>query len=372
MSSLVLITGGAGFIGSHLADELLAAGFRVRVLDSLCEQVHGPSRARPGYLDPEVELVAGDVRDPRAVAKALSGAEAVFHLAARVGVGQSMYEVLDYTDVNDTGTAVLLQALLGRPVRRLVVASSMSVYGEGLYATRDGIPVENARRDQARAAKGHWDILDAAARPLVPLPTPETKPPSLASVYALNKYAQERLCLLVCASARIEATALRLFNVYGTRQALSNPYTGVLAIFASRLLNGNPPVVFEDGEQRRDFVNVKDVARACRLALESPASAGEVLNIGSGSSVTIASLARKLPQVVGREDIEPEVTGRCRVGDIRHCFADTTKARMLLGFEPAVGLDHGLAELAEWLSGQTAVDRFESMARELAGRGLTL
>lgn len=371
MPRTVLITGGAGFIGSHLADELLAAGHHVRVLDCLSAQVH-PDGDRPDYLDDAVELVVGDVRDGACVRRALTGVDAVFHFAALVGVGQSMYQVADYTGVNDLGTAVLLEALAERPVESLVVASSMSVYGEGLYRNARGEFVQGRERSRGQLARAEWELRDADGTVLRPVPTPETKQPSLASIYALGKYVQERQALLIGAAYGIPTVALRFFNVYGTRQALSNPYTGVLAIFAARLLNEKPPMIFEDGRQMRDFVHVKDVARAARLAMERPAAAGEVLNIGSGQSIAIRDLAVRLAGVMGRDDIAPEVTGRCRVGDIRHCFADIGKARAVLGFEPGVGLEEGFEELAEWLSGRIAVDRVEQASRELAARGLTV
>ncbi|HEY2935067.1 MAG TPA: NAD-dependent epimerase/dehydratase family protein [Gaiellaceae bacterium] len=354
----VLITGGAGFLGSHLADELLAAGHEVRALDSLVEQVHAD--AAPGYLDPQLELQVGDVRDPEAVARALDGRDAVVHFAARVGVGQSMYELAEYTSVNELGTAVLLQELSRRPVERLVVASSMSIYGEGLY--EGGVEVERTR---VQLERGEWEP------GLPPLPTPETKPLALASIYALNKYAQERACLIAGAAYGIPAVALRFFNVYGPRQALSNPYTGVLAIFASRLLNGRPPLIYEDGLQRRDFVSVHDVARATRLALESGGADGRAVNVGSGASVTVRELAERLAEVTGIA-IEPETTGDYRFGDIRHCFADISLARRLLGYEPRVGLTEGMSELAEWLSGQIAAENVDEAHAELRRRGLTI
>ncbi len=364
-----LITGGAGFIGSHLADELLAHGYEVRALDSLVDQVHGGA-ARPDYLDPEVELVAGDVRDAETVRRALRGVSGGVHLAARVGVGQSMYELAGYADANTTGTAVLLEAILDQPVRKLVVASSMSVYGEGSYETVDGVRV-TAERGADEIARGAWDPVDELGRPLRPLPTPETKQPTLASVYALTKFDQERLCLIFGEAYGIPTVALRFFNTYGPRQALSNPYTGVLAIFASRLLNGKPPLVFEDGLQRRDFVAVSDVARACRLALENDGADGRAVNVGTGRGVSVLEIADELAQVLGM-DVETQVTGKFRAGDIRHCFADITLARELLGFEPRVGLEDGLAELAGWLEGQVADDRVDEASAELAARGLTV
>jgi dTDP-L-rhamnose 4-epimerase len=323
----------------------------VRVLDSLVPQVHEGS----GTAD-----VVGDVRNPEVVKRAMEGVDAVVHLAARVGVGQSMYEMAEYTSANSLGTAVLLEALAEKPVRKLVVASSMSIYGEGLY--RGGDPGERTREQLERR---EWDFPG-----LVPVPTPETKRPTLSSIYALTKYDQERACLVAGAAYGIPTVALRLFNVYGPGQALSNPYTGVLAIFAARLLNDRAPRVFEDGEQRRDFVSVHDVARAFALALERDGADGLAVNVGSGASITVNALAELLARTLGK-DVAPEVTGEFRFGDIRHCFADVSLAREALGFEPQVTLEAGIAELAEWLAGQTAVDRVDEATAELARRGLT-
>ncbi|RPH54010.1 NAD-dependent epimerase/dehydratase family protein, partial [bacterium] len=340
--------------------------------DNLSEQVHGPRAGRPSYLSPEVELIDGDVRDPETVRRALAGVDAVFHFAAMVGVGQSMYEIERYTGVNNLGTAVLLEALIEKSAGRLVVASSMSIYGEGLYRDADGNLVTGADRDRDQLKARAWDPLDARGRPLTPVPTPETKAPSLSSVYALSKYDQERLCLLIGRAYDIPTVALRFFNVYGTRQALSNPYTGVLAIFASRLLNGNAPLLFEDGHQMRDFVHVSDVARACRLALEAAEARDQVFNVGSGRQSTVREIARSMAEVLGREEIAPEITCNYRVGDIRHCFADITLARRILGFAPRMPLEQGLIELASWLEGQVACDRVAQAREELAARGLTV
>jgi dTDP-L-rhamnose 4-epimerase len=372
MPQQILVTGGAGFIGSHLADELLGLGHHVRVLDNLTPQVHGGERRRPDYLAADVELIVGDVSNPADVRRALRGADAVYHFAAAVGVGQSMYEIAHYTRVNNLGTAVLLEALAVHPVERLVVASSMSIYGEGLFRAPDGTLVEGVERTRGQLAHGEWEVRGPDGEPLAPVPTPEGKRPTLASVYALSKYDQERLCLLIGEAYNIPTVALRFFNVYGPRQALSNPYTGVLAIFASQLLNGNRPAIFEDGLQRRDFVSVYDVARACRLALEVKHAAGKVFNVGSGQSYTVREIAERVSTVLGKEYLEPEITGRYRVGDIRHCFADITRARGLLGYAPRVGLDDGLTELAQWLDGQRAEDRVAQAREELTARGLTV
>ena len=359
----ILITGGAGFIGSHLCDTLLERGYRVRVLDALVEQVHGDAE-RPAYLSEDVELIVGDVRERALVREALDGADAVVHFAARVGVGQSMYEVEEYVSANTHGTAVLLDAMLDRPVEKLLVASSMSIYGEGLYE-----PAPAVERRRADLAARRWDPRGPGGERLRPLPTPEEKPCANSSVYALTKYDQERLALVYGAAYDVPTVALRFFNVYGPRQALSNPYTGVLAIFASRLLNGKPPLVYEDGGQRRDFVNVRDVARACVLALEQDGADGHAVNVGSGRSVTVNEIARSLGAVLA-VDAEPEVTGKFRAGDIRHCFADISKARALLGYEPEIELEDGMRELAGWLETQTADDRVEHATAELVSRGL--
>ena len=368
MTTRVLITGGAGFIGSHVADLLLATGRSVRILDSLCSQVHGDSR--PDYLSPDAELLIGDVRDRDAVERALRGVDAVIHLAAAVGVGQSMYEIKSYTDVNDVGTAVLMEALARRPIERLICASSMSIYGEGLALNSDGEIVEPEERPLAQLRRGEWELRGPSGEPLTPLPTPESKRPALTSVYALNKYSQERLCLIAGKTYGIPTVALRFFNVYGPRQALSNPYTGVLAIFASRLLHDRPPLVFEDGLQRRDFVHVRDVAQACLLALTPGRGSAAAFNIGSGESRTILSIAEELARVMGRDSVTARVVGKYRAGDIRHCFADIAKSRSELGFAPSVAFRDGLEELAEWLGGQCAVDSVERATAELERRGL--
>lgn len=371
MAKSILITGGAGFIGSWLADQLLQEGHAVRVLDVLAPQVHGADGVRPDYLSPDVELVRGDVRDPDDVRRALAGIDGVYHLAAAVGVGQSMYEIAGYTSINNLGTAVLLEALAEKPVERLVVASSMSIYGEGGYEDVEGRPAPAVRRRREQLARGEWEPRDDSGRPLTPVPTPESKAPDLSSVYALSKYDQERLCLMVGEAYGIPTTAMRFFNVYGPRQALSNPYTGVLAIFAARLLNGNAPLVFEDGRQRRDFVSVHDVARACRLAYDRPAAAGKVFNVGSGNAHTIVDIALRLAAALG-SPIEPELTGKYRVGDIRHCMADIGLARRELDYEPRVSLAEGLDELVAWMPGALAVDRVVEASAELQRRGLTL
>ena len=372
MKRRVLITGGAGFLGSHLADELLAHDYQVRVLDVLSPQVHGVGGARPGYLHPDVELIRADICHADAVRQALHGVSAVFHFAAAVGVGQSMYELEKYLGVNALGTAVLLEALMQHPVETLIVASSMSVYGEGLYRAADGSLYTQAERSMAQLHAGVWELYDAQGNALKPLPTPESKPAALTSIYALSKYNQERMCLMIGRAYNIPTVALRFFNIFGPRQALSNPYTGVLAIFASRYLNGQPPMIFEDGRQQRDFVSVYDVVQACRLALEAPQAAGRVFNIGSGCALTIAEVAALMGRVLGKTDLAPCITNRYRTGDIRHCFADITQAQTVLGYAPRVPLAVGIESMVEWLVGQIADDQSHLASAELMKRGLIL
>ncbi|HYC00069.1 MAG TPA: NAD-dependent epimerase/dehydratase family protein [Candidatus Limnocylindrales bacterium] len=376
MSKRVLITGGAGFIGSHLCDELLAHGYEVRALDVLVPQVHGADAQRPAYLDEHVELLVGDVRDRELLTRALKNVDAVVHLVAAVGVGQSMYEIEHYTSTNNLGTAVLMELLAERGIERLLVASSMSIYGEGAYRCPvTGRLEEAGERSLLQLKEGRWELRCADGHVLEPLPTAETKAPRPSSVYALSKYDQEKMCLMVGKAYGIPTTAMRFFNVFGPRQALSNPYTGVLAIFSARCLAGRAPRIFEDGLQRRDFVNVHDVARACRFALEAgPQCSGEVFNIGSGRAVTVREVAESIACTLGCTHLEPEISREYRVGDIRHCFADISRARRLLGYEPAVAFEEGLIELAQWL--QTAapgsLNNPADAGAELARRGLVV
>jgi dTDP-L-rhamnose 4-epimerase len=369
VAETVLVTGGAGFIGRAVTRELLGRGNRVRVLDSLIEQVHG-DRERPDDFPADAELVVGDIRNKDVVTRALQGIDSVIHLAAEVGVGQSMYAVERYTSVNETGSAVLFEALIDKPVRRVVTASSMSIYGEGLYRDADGNLVQNAERAPRTSDTQTWDPFDEQGRPLTPAATPEWKQPSLASIYALGKYVQERQTLIMTQAYGMEGTCLRLFNVYGPGQALSNPYTGVLAIFSSRLANGQRPMIFEDGEQRRDFVYVGDVARAFCEALVHPQAVGEVFNIGSGNDRSVKQVAQSIARAMNRNDIEPEIVGKSRIGDIRHCFCDGSKAEEKLGFRAERDFDEGLAELAEWVASQEANDRVDEARAELEAKGL--
>jgi dTDP-L-rhamnose 4-epimerase len=368
----VLITGGAGFIGSHLADRLLADGHQVRALDNLDPQVHTRGEP-PDYLDSEVELQTGDVRDRHAVREALDGVDAVVHFAAAVGVGQSMYEIERYTSINAIGAAIVLEEALERRdrIRKLLVASSMSIYGEGQYRNprtgQSGL-APWIRPEQQLAAR-EWDILGDDGAPLEPEPTAETKPLRPTSIYAINKRDHEEMFLAIGAAYGIPTVALRFFNVYGERQSLSNPYTGVAAIFSSRLLNDRPPLVFEDGKQTRDFIDVRDIARCCALALTHDGADGRTVNVGTGVATSVAEVAETIARGLGKE-IEPELVEKYRAGDIRHCYADTALAQQLLGFRGEIPFEAGMQDLLAWLEGQEAEDSVDAASEALAARGL--
>jgi dTDP-L-rhamnose 4-epimerase len=372
MTERVLITGGAGFIGSHVADALLAEGCKVRALDALVPQVHGPGRKRPAYLDRKVELVVGDAGHPATVARCLRNADVVVHFAAAVGVGQSMYEIAPYVASNTQATANLLQVLSRKKhrVRKLIVASSMSIYGEGAYRCARCGPLASAVRAEAALAAKRWEMAcpacgaDAAA-----VPTPETKPLAPSSIYAITKRDQEEMCLCIGQAYGIPTVALRFFNVYGERQALSNPYTGVAAIFASRILNGQPPLIYEDGRQSRDFVHVSDVAQAVLLAIRKPEADYQAMNVGTGRAITVNEVAVVLAKSLGRA-IPPRILGTFRAGDVRHCAADVSKIGGALGYRPRVSFEDGMARLADWLRSQRPRDRTAQAASQLKARGL--
>lgn len=349
ISPTVLITGGAGFIGSHLATELLQHGYHVRILDNLIPRVHGPERQQPGHLDRRVEFFTGDIRDLHCVQEALKGVDSVIHLAAVVGGRQSMYQIEKYVSVNTAGTATLLEALLDHPVKRLIVASSSAVYGEGLYCSYNGTIYPKVRRSPAQVAKGDWEPRSPEGEVIYPLPTPETKEASPLSIYAVSKYDQEEMCRMIGEAYGIPTVILRLFNVYGPHQGYASPYSGMLTEYAYRLLQGKSVYLFEDGYQQRDFVSVYDAVRAFRLALDSPSATGGTFNIGSGRPHTFRTIADHLAVITGRQDLSPIITGIGRVGDIRHCVADISRAREILGYEPEIPLEAGLLDLTTWI-----------------------
>jgi len=365
----ILVTGGAGFIGSHLVDALAADGHAVTVVDNLEPQVH---RTKPNYLNPKVTYHLRDVREDGLLPGLLRDADVVVHFAARVGVGQSMYQVTRYVDVNVGGTAKLLQALVDvdHGVKKVLVASSMSIYGEGAYACDACGRVHPPLRDPEQLARKEWEVRCPRCSKVVrPVPTDESKPLQANSVYAVTKRDQEELCLATGRAYGVPTVALRFFNVYGPRQSLDNPYTGVCAIFQSRIKNGQPPVIFEDGRQTRDFVSVHDVVRACRLAIETRRADYEAVNVGSGRPTSIQEVAEVLLRL-HKSPLRPEVKHAFRAGDIRHCTADLTKARALLGYEPQVSFEDGMRELVAWAQGVEAKDRFEEAFQELTSKGL--
>ncbi len=370
----VLITGGAGFIGSHLADLLIEKGYQVRALDNLDPQVHGENAGRPDYLHPEVELIVGDVRNHSDVDRSLEDCGMLVHFASAVGVGQSMYRMEHYTSVNAIGAAVVLEEAVKRRnyLRKMLVASSMSIYGEGLYRCPDCGSFAPELRPSEQLSQHKWEVCcPECGEEAEPLPVPETKPLYPTSIYAINKRSQEEMFLTIGQAYEIPSVAMRFFNVYGTRQALSNPYTGVGAIFASRLLNDNPPVIFEDGLQGRDFIHVRDIARACLMALENPDSAYRVLNVGTGRPTSILEIGKAIAGELRKHSDNFVIRNQFRAGDIRHCFADTSRTKRVLGFSAEIDFARGVSDLCSWVRTCTSSDLVDTATEELEKHGLT-
>jgi dTDP-L-rhamnose 4-epimerase len=368
-SKRILVTGGAGFIGSHIVDALVKEGHKVRILDNLEPQVHSEA---PRYLNPESEFINGDIRNEDNVKNALSNVEVVFHHTAAVGVGQSMYQIQKYVDVNAGGTAKLLDAIVNGKynLEKIVVASSMSIYGEGAYSCGNCGIVYPKQRSESQLEAGEWDLkCPKCDQKLEPAPTDENKPLYPTSVYAISKRDQEELCLSVGRAYKIPTVALRYFNVYGPRQSLSNPYTGVCAIFLSRIKNDKRPLIYEDGMQSRDFVSVHDIVRANLLAMNQPEADYEAFNVGTGNPISIMEIARMLIRLCGKE-LEPEIIFKYRAGDIRHCYPDISKIRTKLGYSPQVILEDGMRELIEWGEYTEAVDKTAQAQAELLKKGL--
>ena len=367
----ILVTGGAGFIGSHLVDRLVKDGKNVVVLDNFDPQVH--QGKKPNYLNKGASYVEGDIRDDSALKKSLTGVDTVFHLAAKVGVGQSMYEITDYVGANTLGTASFWQHIIDNKlnIKKFIVASSMSIYGEGSYnCAKCGVVTPYLRTDE-QLKKRSWEIACPDCSSLTePLPTPEDKRLLSTSVYAITKKDQEELSLNIGVSYKIPTVALRFFNVYGPRQALSNPYTGACAIFSSRIKNDSPPLIYEDGLQTRDFVDVSDIVDACVLVMNSDKADYKPFNVGTGKAAAIKEVAQMLIGLY-QKDIKPKVVNRYRTGDIRHCFADIGRIKEI-GFIPKIKLKEGLENLVEWGKRESAIDKTEQANRELERRKLTL
>jgi dTDP-L-rhamnose 4-epimerase len=375
MPDRVLITGGAGFVGSHLADALAKSGHDVTLFDNLEPQVHGQATPRPAYLDAAHRLVVGDIRDADALTPLVRQADVVCHLAAMVGVGQSMYQVRRYTDVNVMGMATLLEVLAAErahlPTRKLVVASSMSIYGEGAYACDACGRVAPRLRPVEQLAAGDWEMhCPSCGAILRPLPTNEDKPLYPTSIYAINKRDHEEMALAFGHAYELPAVALRFFNIYGSRQALTNPYTGVAAIFSGRMLAGQMPLIYEDGLQQRDFVHVSDIVQACCLAMAKPAADYQVFNVGTGRPVSVLKVGELLAEELGWTQ-GFEITKKYRAGDIRHCFADISRIRAALGYEPRYRFEDGVRELVAWVRQQQGIQSSSTDAdHQLAAFGL--
>jgi len=373
MSKKVLVTGGAGFIGSHLVDKLIELGHEVVVFDNLEPQVHGDGQRIPEYLNKECEFIKGDIRNRDELKKALKGKEIIFHQAAVVGVGQSMYEINKYTEVNILGTANLLDILANENhrVEKLIIASSMSVYGEGKYRCVECGAVYPKLRSLSQLKRGEWEMrCPLCNQEVESLPTDEDKPLYPTSVYAISKRDQEEMCLTIGRAYDIPTVALRYFNVYGPRQALSNPYTGIAAIFSSRILNDNPPCIFEDGLQSRDFIHISDIVQANLLAMENEKADYEVFNVGTGRPLSVLDIAQGLIGEL-KSSVDIDIVRKYRVGDIRHCYANVSKIQKKLGFKPRLKFEEGISDLVEWVKRQKAVDQFWKSQRELKKKGLT-
>jgi dTDP-L-rhamnose 4-epimerase len=368
-SKRILITGGAGFVGSHTADALLEAGHEVCIYDNLTSQVHAGGTS---YIPNGANFVLGDVRDLGKLASVVRNADVIFHFAAAVGVGQSMYCIADYISTNTLGTANLLQAVLDTrsEPEKIVVASSMSIYGEGKYLCMRCGEVAPPPRPPEQLKQKAWETLcPVCGEVLKPVPTSEDKPLQCTSIYALSKKDQEEMSLLFGRTYQVPVVALRYFNIYGTRQSLSNPYTGVAAIFASRIMNGKPPVIFEDGRQMRDFSSIHDVVQANLLAMEKSDADGKAVNIGSGTPVTISQVAAEV-QSRSRMRVPVEITGKYRAGDVRHCYGDISAAAELLGYTPRWSMSDGMREFTEWLEAQQARDSVDEAMNRLTVHGL--
>ena len=370
MKETILVTGGAGFIGSHLVDRLVALGYPVKIFDNLAPQVH--QHGVPSYLNPHAEFIQGDVRDYAAFKNAIQGSDIIFHFAAAVGVGQAQYQIKHYVDVNEGGTANLLDIVVNEKtrVKKIIIAASMSSYGEGIYHCSQCGAVHPSLRDEKKLAQGDWkNYCPHCNNAVTPKPTPETAPLASCAIYAITKKNQEELSLSTGWTYQLPVVSMRFFNVYGPRQSLSNPYTGVAAIFMSRLKNNQHPVVYEDGKQSRDFISVHDIVRANIAVMQDHRADYQSFNIGTGNASSIEDIGTTLARLM-KKDISPEITNTFRKGDIRHCFADISKINQAIGFSPQTTLTDGLQELVQWADKETAVDLFLEATAQLQAKGL--
>lgn len=369
----ILVTGGAGFIGSFLIDELIQRGHRVRAFDNLTPQVHANGRL-PSYLNPKAEYLWGDMRNHEELTRAAQDIDVIFHEAAAVGVGQSQYDIKRYVEVNTGGTANLLDLLVNTKhhIKKLIVAASMSSYGEGASVCPRCGEVNPAARSETQLKHGEWELSCPYCQTIVqPIATRETKKRECTSIYAVTKNNQEEMAMIIGRAYGIPTVALRYFNTYGPRQSLSNPYTGVAAIFISRIKNNQRPVIYEDGRQTRDFISVHDIVDANLMAMEKEEANYQIYNVGTGKPLPIWEVASGLISLAGKE-LEPDITGQYRKGDIRHCFADISKIQKELGFQPKVSFSQGMEELMEWSISMTAEDRVHRATDELRKKGLLI
>ncbi len=370
----ILVTGGAGFIGSFLVDELVKKGHQVTAFDNLEAQVHPEKRlpAYPVFNTGRAKFIKGDIRKLNDLKKAIKNIEIIFHFAAAVGIGQSQYEVKRYVETNIGGTANLLDLIVNNKnkIKKLILAASMSEYGEGEYRCSSCGIVQPELRVLRQLKRKDWEpYCPACQRILKPVATRESARLNVNSIYAITKKTQEELVLNIGKTYFLPVVVLRFFNVYGPRQSLSNPYTGVMAIFLSRIKNSKAPIIYEDGSQSRDFISVYDVVRANILAMEKEKADYQIFNLGSGKATTILKIAERLTKATGKS-IKPEITNKFRKGDIRHCFADIGKIKRLLGFQPRINLEEGIEELVDWSKSVEAEDFFEKAAKKLKDKNL--
>ena len=373
----ILISGGAGFIGSNLALKLIAKGYKVTVLDTLSKQIHGdnPEETSPLYqsIKNKVTFIKGSVTSREDWMKALDGQEAVIHLAADTGTGQSMYEIEKYVDTNIGGTAILLDILTNtkHSVKRVLVAESRAIYGEGKYHCENCGDVYPTDRKDEDMAKGDFECHCPKCSGMVtPIATREDSDIHPSSVYGISKQVQGQLVHLVCQTIGVESVSFRYQNVYGPGQSLTNPYTGILSIFSTRIKNHNEINIFEDGRETRDFVYINDVVDATILGLEVPEANGHVFNIGTGVTINVLTVAKTLCEKYGIE-VPITISGDYRLGDIRHNYADITLARNILGFEPKWSFSNGIELFTQWVNQQEIQeDKYEASIEEMKRKGL--
>lgn len=377
MNKNVLITGGAGFIGSNLANKLIALGYQVTILDNLRKQIHGddPITTSPLYrsIVGKVRFILGDVTCKEELEKAIDGQDVIVHLAAETGTGQSMYQIEHYCNSNIGGTAVLLDILANskHKVKKVVVASSRAVYGEGKYLSSELGPVYPGNRTEADMLNGEFEVrYPGCHQPLQVMATDESSMIHPSSIYGITKLGQEQLALTVTKAIGIDGVAFRYQNVYGPGQSLTNPYTGILSIFSTRIINGSPINIFEDGLESRDFVFIDDVVDATILGIESDKAGGNIYNVGTGIPINILTVVENLMKFYNKE-VPVQISGNFRIGDIRHNFADISKIKDELGYEPKIKFNEGIGLFAKWVKEQSSqVDNYEESLNEMRQKGL--